>query len=51
VNCVTLTASFVAHEYFLKVVQTVVDEVGGKGLLYSYQYTYANRVSDYDNFY
>ena len=41
-----VTAAVVGHEYFLKVVPTVVDEVGGKGLLYSYQYTYAKRVSD-----
>jgi len=46
VNYYFVTASFFTQEYFLKVVPTVVDEVGGKGLLYSYQYTYANRVSD-----
>jgi len=50
VNCVIVTdvtATMFVHEYFLKVVPTVVDEVGGKGLLYGYQYTYASRVSDY----
>jgi len=46
--CVSVTdvaASVAAHEYFLKVVPTVVDEVGGKGPLYACQYTYAKRVS------
>ena len=42
-----VTASAVAHEYYLKVVPTVVDEVNGKDLLYACQYTYAKKVSDY----
>jgi len=41
-----VTATVFAHEYFLKVVPTVVHEIGGRGLLYCYQYTYANRVSN-----
>jgi len=43
---IDVTATFYAHEYFIKVVPTVVDEVGGKGLLRCYQYTYASRVSE-----
>jgi len=42
-----VTATFFAQEYFLRVVPTVVDEIDGKGLLRSYQYTYATRVSNY----
>jgi len=38
-------ATAMAHEYYLKVVPTVVDEVAGKDLLYACQYTYAKKVS------
>jgi len=41
-----VAGSVVAYEYYLKVVPTIVDEVGGKGLLYACQYTYAKRVGD-----